>query len=94
MLGSLYGKMVSAILMNVNKGGMDAWTTSLELMYSSKCLMKFIVMEKGENDIAPFLHFWPHLRKESLLPFPEKKKCSVFLFDIYILQTNGESGRR
>lgn len=56
--------------------------------------MKFIVMEKGENDIAPFLHFWPHLRKESLLPFPEKKKCSVFLFDIYILQTNGESGRR
>jgi len=47
LLGLLYGKMDSVILMNVSKGRMDAWMKDLELMYSSKCLMRFIVMEKG-----------------------------------------------
>ena len=47
--GFLYGKMDSVTFMNVSKQIVDLLRGGLELMFSSKCPMKFIITEKGEK---------------------------------------------
>jgi len=85
LLGLLYGKMDSVILMNVSKGRVDARMKDLELMYSSKCLMRFIVMEKGEKqkkNLNPctFLAMFKKIRFYYLF-----SGTKTFLFDVYIV---------